>query len=117
DNKLALNAERDDELLKLELGELKFGGEVGDLDARHLGQAELARRQHAAVAGDNAVLAVDQYRVGEPKLADAAGDLRDLGVAVGPRVARVRDQRLDRVQHDLIGHLDGAALFKGRENG
>src|SRR6516164_11410127 len=44
-----------------------------DLDARHLGHAELARRQHAAVAGDDAVLAVDQYWVGEPKLGDACG--------------------------------------------
>jgi len=44
-----------------------------DLDARHLGHAELARRQHAAVAGHDAVLAVDQYSVGEPKLADACG--------------------------------------------
>src|SRR6516164_2616693 len=44
-----------------------------DLDARHLGHAELARRQHAAVAGHDAVLAVDQYWVGEPKLGDACG--------------------------------------------
>ena len=56
-----------------------------------LGHAELARRQDAPVAGDDAVLAVDQHRVGEAKLVDAAGDLRDLGVAVGPRVARVGD--------------------------
>src|SRR6516225_413970 len=82
-----------------------------DLDARHLGHAELARRQHAAVAGDDAALAVDQHRIGEPKLADAAGDLRDLGVAVDPRVARVGDQRLDRAQHDLVGHLHLRALF------
>src|SRR5262244_3989074 len=73
-----------------------------ELDARHLGHAELARRQHAAVAGDDAVLAVDQYRVGEAKLADAAGDLRDLGVAVSPRVARDRA----RLPSRLAGRAD-----------
>ena len=41
------------------------------------------------MAGDDAVLAVDQHRVGEAKLADAAGDLRDLRIAVRPRVAHV----------------------------
>jgi protein gp37 len=39
---------------------------------------------------DDAVLAVEQHQVGEPKLADAA------------------DQRLDRAQHDLVGHLHAA---------
>jgi len=34
------------------------------------------------VAGDNAVLFVDQHRVGEAKFADRGGDLRDLLVAV-----------------------------------
>jgi hypothetical protein len=34
------------------------------------------------VAGDNAVLFVDQHRVGEAKFADRGGDLRDL-----PRLA------------------------------
>ncbi len=42
------------------------------------------RGEHPAVAGDNAVLFVDQHRVGEAKFADRGGDLRDLLVAVRP---------------------------------
>jgi len=45
------------------------------------------------VAGDNAVLFVDQRRVGEAKFADRGGDLRDLLVAVRARVSGVGDQR------------------------
>jgi hypothetical protein len=36
------------------------------------------RRAYARAAGDNAVLFVDQHRVGEAKFADRGGDLRDL---------------------------------------
>jgi hypothetical protein len=43
----------------------------------------------AAVAGDNAVLFVDQHRVGEAKFVDRGGDLRDLLVAVRARVSGV----------------------------
>jgi hypothetical protein len=39
--------------------------------------------------GDDPVLAVDQDRVRKAELADAAGDLRDLRIAVRPRVAGV----------------------------
>ena len=45
-----------------------------------------------AVAGDNAVLFVDQHRVGEAKFVDRGGDLRDLLVAVRARVSGVGDQ-------------------------
>jgi hypothetical protein len=41
------------------------------------------------VAGDNAVLFVDQHRVGEAKFVDRGGDLRDLLVAVRARVSGV----------------------------
>src|SRR6202040_1919244 len=41
-----------------------------------------APRTGAELAGDNAVLFVDQHRVGEAKFADRGGDLRDLLVAV-----------------------------------
>ena len=44
-------------------------------------------------AGDNAVLFVDQHRVGEAKFADRGGDLRNLLVAVRARVSGVGDQR------------------------
>jgi hypothetical protein len=62
-------------------------------DARHLVEAEQTRGEHPAVAGDNAVLFVDQHRVGEAKFADRGGDLRDLLVAVRARVSGVGDQQ------------------------
>ena len=87
------------------LGELVVGehqrpllrrGEMGELDHRHLRQPELARRQQPAVPGDDAVLAVDQHRVGEAELADRAGDQRHLRLAVGAGIAGVGDERIDR---------------------
>src|SRR5690349_24026066 len=50
--------------------------EVRQDDARHLVEAEQMRGEHPAVAGDNAVLFVDQHRVGEAKFADRGGDSR-----------------------------------------
>src|SRR3546814_2239233 len=45
-----------------------------------------------AVAGDDAVLVVDQDRVGEAEAGDAVGDLADLLLRMGPRVGRPRPQ-------------------------
>ena len=44
------------------------------------------------MAGDDAVLAVDQDRVGPAERLDGGGDLLDLGRRVGPGVAGIRDQ-------------------------
>jgi hypothetical protein len=44
------------------------------------------RREDAAMPGDDPVVAVEQDRVGEPELADAAGDLGDLRLGMRPRV-------------------------------
>jgi hypothetical protein len=57
-----------------------------ELDPRHLHHVQFARREDAAMPGDDPVVAVDQDRVGEPELADAAGDLRDLRLGMRPRV-------------------------------
>ena len=46
-----------------DVGALLRFAEVGELDHRHRGEAELARREHPSVAGDDAVVAVDQHRV------------------------------------------------------
>ena len=83
-----------------DVGALLRLGEVGEFDHRHVGQPELARRQHPAVAGDDAVLAVDEDRVGPAELPDRAGDLRDLRVGVGAGVAGVGDQRGERALLD-----------------
>jgi len=61
------------------------------------------------VPGNDAIVAVEQHRVGEPEFTHAAGDLRDLRVAVSSCIARVRDQRLDRAHHNLVGHRQGHA--------
>jgi hypothetical protein len=54
-------------------------------------QAELSRRQHPAVARDDAILAVGQDRNGPAELADAGHDLRHLSIGVGARIAGVGD--------------------------
>jgi hypothetical protein len=55
---------------------------VRKLDHGHPLQPQLSGGQHPAVPGNDAVLPVDQYRVGPAKLPDAGGDLRDLGIGV-----------------------------------
>ena len=71
-------------------------GEPAQRDDRHLRQAEQARRGQAAVTGDDVAVLADQDRIGESERADAAGDLGDLRVAVGARVARRRNQPIER---------------------
>ena len=83
-----------------------------ELDHRHLLQPELSRRQHPAMAGDDAVCAVDEHRVRPAELADAGSDLRHLGIGMGARIARIRDQLAQRPPSDLqIVHLQN--LTKG----
>src|SRR5438105_9033413 len=64
------------------------------------------RSKHPAVAGDNAVLFVDQHRVGEAKFADRGGDLRDLLVAVRARVSGVGDQRRAPAPNNRLGYYN-----------
>jgi hypothetical protein len=61
------------------------------------------RSKHPAVAGDNAVLFVDQHRVGEAKFADRGGDLCDLLVAVRARVSSAGDQRRAPAPNNRLG--------------
>ena len=70
--------------------------QAGKLDDRHRRHAELPRRQQPPVPGDDAVVAVDQDRVGPAELADRGGDLRHLRVRVRARVLRKRDQSRGR---------------------
>ena len=80
------------------LGKLVVGKNVSALlrfremlepDCRHSRKAEQFRRFDATVAGDDAVVLVNQDRIVEPERLDAGGDLGDLLRAVGARVARV----------------------------
>src|SRR5262245_12303589 len=52
------------------------------------------------MTGDDPPLAVDQHRVGEAELPDAAGDLLDLLLRVGARVALVGHELLGVVPFD-----------------
>jgi hypothetical protein len=59
--------------------------QVRQFDHRHVGHAEPACGEQPAVAGDHAVVAIDQDRRGPAEFHDARGDLRDLRVAVRSR--------------------------------
>jgi hypothetical protein len=100
---------------------LRLGPAAGD-HHRHLGDAELARRHHAAMAGDQPAALVHQDRCGPAPLADAGGDLRHLRVGVRACVPRVRHQpghapSLDPIRRPRM--LDGkhASLFRQFRNG
>jgi hypothetical protein len=77
--------------------------EVRQDDARHLVEADQMRSKHPAGAGDNAVLFIDQHRVGKAKFADRGGDLGDLLVAVRARVTGVGDQRRAPAPNNSLG--------------
>ena len=76
---------------------------------------------HAAVAGDEAALLVDQDRDRPAPLADRRRDLVDLFGRVRPRVAGVGDERGDAPALDLVGRPCGrrrgvALFFAGQRN-
>ena len=58
-------------------------------DERNLLKSELLRRGHVAMTGKDHVVLVDQHRIGEAELADTVGDLPDLLLRVGARVAGI----------------------------
>ena len=74
------------------VGALLGLAQAGKLDHRHRVKPELPGREQPAMAGDDAVLAVDQDRVGPAERLDGGGDLRDLGGGVGAGIAGVGDQ-------------------------
>ena len=63
--------------------------EMAEFDRRHLGHAEFARGEQPAMAGDDAMFAIDQNRIGEAEFPDGRRDLRDLRIGVGARVSGV----------------------------
>ena len=56
--------------------------------------------------GNDLVARVDQDRIGEPKAADRGDDLVDLALGMGPRVARVWDQRVRGLVGDGSGRSE-----------
>ena len=65
------------------------------------------------MVSDDAGLGINQYRVIEPELGDASGDLSDLGVGVGPGIPGVGYELLDQ---PVLGHrwgfIETIALFR-----
>jgi hypothetical protein len=53
------------------------------------------------MAGDDAIGIVDQDRVGEAEYPDAVGDLADLLIRMGPRIARIGFQAGDGTGFDV----------------
>ena len=74
--------------------------QVSEHDDRHLGHAQLARRQHPGVAGNNHAVGPDQNRVCPAELHDRCRDLSHLGLRMRARVAGKRQQIPDRPQLD-----------------
>ena len=69
-----------------ELAPLQLGKSL-ERDDRHVTQAKLPGRSQATMAGDDVAVLADQNRICEAERADAAGDLGDLRIAVGARIA------------------------------
>ena len=65
-------------------------------DNRDVLTAELPRGQHAAMAGDDTAVPINQYRVVETELGDTGSDLRHLSVRMRARVPRIGDEPLER---------------------
>jgi hypothetical protein len=90
----------------------------GQFDDRHIVQIQLARRGESAVTGDDAVVAIDQDRVGPPVLDDAGGDLGHLLGGVGTRIPGARNQRLDLavldVEHGNVREFQEGAALKAK---
>ena len=66
--------------------------EVRQHDRRHLGHPRRLGRQQPAMPGDDPALGIDQDRVGEAERPDRGGDLLDLPLGMGARVARIGDE-------------------------
>ena len=57
------------------------------------------------MAGDDAVLIIDQNRIGKAKALNAIGDLADLLSRVGPGIRLIRQQLLDRYKYDVAVYV------------
>ncbi len=84
-------------------------GQMPEHDHRRLGEPELRRREHPAVARDQFAVLADEAGHGPTELGHAGGDLRDLVCAMRLRVLRVgleARQRpgLDRVRGEAQRH-------------
>ena len=75
-----------------------------ELDAGHLGEAELDRSLHPAMAGENSPLLINQHRMGESETANAPRQLCDLAVRMSARIARPGFEVAGRQILNVGGH-------------
>src|SRR6266481_5186735 len=73
-------------------------------DHGHFVELQLPRGEEAAVAGDDASTGVHQDRIIKTELCDAGSYLRNLRVGVGPWVAGVRNEFVERPVFDVLRH-------------
>jgi hypothetical protein len=78
-------------------------------DGWNFREAQLARRQQAAMPGDHLEIGIDQQRDVEAEGLDTSGDLPDLLFAVDPGVARIGLQQIDGMMNYIEGGF-GQAL-------
>ena len=83
-----------------DVGPLLCLRQMSQFDHRNRGQPQHLGRHHPAMTGDDAILAIDQHRIGKAKLPDRAGDQRHLRRAVGPGIPGVGDEITDRPMLD-----------------
>jgi hypothetical protein len=76
---------------------------VIDPQARRRGHPDLSRRLHAAMAGEDAVFAVDQDRIGEAEATNALRDLTGLLARMGSGVARPWPELVKRNNFNKAG--------------
>jgi hypothetical protein len=78
---------------------------VCETDRRHGLEAELLGRLDPAMAGNDAIIAIDQHRVRKTELPDGVDDLADLRLGVRTRIARPRRQSRGLLVDDAkVGH-------------
>ena len=82
------------------IGPFLRGIEMRQRDDRNMGQSKLLRCQNTAMPGNDAILAINQYRVVEAKLPDGPGDPRDLRLRVRAGIPCVGDQGCNRAELD-----------------
>ncbi len=74
---------------------------MSELDCRNITHAKLPRRGDTAVPRNDLTARIDQNGIGKAKRADRCGDLSDLFLRMGPRVALVGREIVDRAIDDL----------------
>jgi hypothetical protein len=91
---------------------LRFG-QVAEFDAGNRLEAEQSGGGEPPVAGDQAIFAVQQYRIRKPEFLDAGRDLRHLIIRVRPGVSGIWNKAFERPQNDFEVLRNGSYWLRG----